>query len=49
MSPIEQLLMSPTWKHRKQEGNISPFKQKNYDLLGKKFKNSKSKNKRKNK
>ena len=33
MSPIEQLLMSPTWKHRKEELDLSPFKKKDYDGL----------------
>ena len=41
--------MSPSWKHRKENLHLSPFNLKNYDGLGKKIKNSKNKNKRKNK
>ena len=49
MSPIEKLFKSPTWKNRKDEDNLSPFKIKNYDGLGKKSKSTKNKNKLKHK
>ena len=44
MSPIDQLLMSPTWKHHREESNLSPFKKKDYDeLTNKAKKNNKNK------
>ena len=48
MSPIEQLLISPTWKHRWEESNLSPFKPlKDYDELTNKAKGKKNKKARK--